>query len=96
MYGGSGLNRLRKVAAVHPDVGSRDKAAGLVAGKEHGGADQFLRFAETSHRGMAHDGVGALGGGAVLVEKDFTVLFGREETGGDGIDADAGSGLASS
>ena len=56
---GAQLNRLRKEAAVHDDVRASHKARCLVRGKEDGGADEFVAFAETLHRSVAPDGLRA-------------------------------------
>lgn len=86
------LNRLGKEAAVHADVCAGDEAAGFVAGEEDGGADEFFGFAEALHGGVAEDGLGARGGGAVFVEEEGAILFGRKEARGDGVDADTFGG----
>ena len=44
-------------------------------------------FTEAVHRGMAQDLRGTSRWGAIIVEQQFLVLLGREEAGGDGIDA---------
>ncbi len=49
---------------------------------------EFVGFAEAPERSPADDGFAALGKGAVVVEKQFPVLFGEEETGHQGVDAD--------
>ncbi len=63
-----------------------DEGAGAVGGEEEGGADEFVGVAEARGGGVAHDG-----GDAVFGE-DFAILFGGEEAGDEGVDADADGG----
>src|SRR6185437_7456335 len=86
---GTTSNRLRQKTSVYADFCARHEAARLAAREEDGCADEFFRFAETGHGGVAQNGGCAGGWGAVFVEEEAAVLFGGKEAGGDGVDAHA-------
>ena len=71
------------VAAVDDQFVAVDEGAGAVGGEEEGGADEFVGVAEAGGGGVAHDG------GDTVFGEDFAILFGGEEAGDEGVDADA-------
>src|SRR5438034_3488817 len=77
------LNCLRQKTAIDADVGAGDKAAGFMAGKEHGHADQLAGFAEAGHWGVTPNRSRAGGGAAVVVEEEPAILLTREKARGD-------------
>jgi len=90
------LNGLGQEPAVDAEVGARDEAAGAIAGQENTGTDEFVRFTEAAHGGVVPDVAGARAGRAIFVEQQLAVLFGGEESGRDGVDADTARGPFSS
>ena len=68
---------------------ARDKGRRLVVEKEEKSSLQLRRFAEATHGSSGEDLARSCCGGAVIVPKQFCVLLGGEEAGGNGVDADA-------
>ncbi len=85
----SRLDRLRKEAAVHADIGSCHEAARRVACEKNNRARQFLRFAKPPYRRVVENGDRSRGWRAVFLEKQAPVLNGWEKSGRYGIHAHA-------
>lgn len=77
---------LAQESTIHAHVGPGDKTCCPRTRQKHHRSTQLLGGPESSHRGVAEDGLGTSGGTAVLVEKKATILLSRKEARRDGVD----------
>ena len=87
LYAGVG-----REAAVNGQHNAGDEACSLIIQQEQQAAGQILGLAEAAHGGAGQDLLGALGGGAVLIEQQGLILLGSKEAGSNGVDTDVALG----